>query len=141
VSDAAELLYDSDCGFCRWALGWVLRWDRGERLAPVALQEPRAAELLSAMEPGERMGSWHLAAPDGSVRSGGAAAAPLARLLPGGGPLARLFEAAPRTTDRAYRRISGARGKLGPRIPRRSIERADALIAARKAARARSALA
>ncbi len=134
MSDRAELLYDRDCGFCRWALGWVLRWDRGCRIAPVALQDPRADELLAAMDPAERMASWHLVAA-GAVRSGGAAAAPLARLLPGGGLLARGFELAPGAVDRAYRRISGARGKLGPRLPRRSIARADALIAARQAAR------
>jgi predicted DCC family thiol-disulfide oxidoreductase YuxK len=140
VNDRAELLYDSDCGFCRWALGWVLRWDRRELITPVALQDRRAGEVLAAMDAAERMTSWHLATPDG-VRSGGAAAAPLARMLPGGGALASAFELAPGLVERAYRRISGARGRLGPRLPRRSIARADELIAARRDARAESGLA
>ena len=139
MSARAVLFYDADCGFCRWSLGWVLRWDRDARIEPVALQDPRADELLAALEPDVRMSSWHLVS-DGELRSGGAAAAPLARLLPGGGALARAFDAAPTLVDRAYRRISGARGKLGPRIPRASIARADELIAARRPGPARSGL-
>ncbi len=65
------------------------------------------------MPESERLASWHLVGPDGQVRSGGAAAAPLARLLPGGRPLAALFEAFPRATDRAYRWVADHRGAFG----------------------------
>ncbi len=84
VSDRHLILYDAECGFCRRSLGWILRWDRRGELEPVALQDPRAAELLADLEPEERMDSWHLVSPAGERWSAGAAAAPLLRLLPGG---------------------------------------------------------
>jgi predicted DCC family thiol-disulfide oxidoreductase YuxK len=132
----ARILFDRDCGFCRWALGWVLRWDRAGRLAPVELQDPLAAELLAPMGEGERMGSWHLVAADGSRASAGAAAAPLLRLLRGGRPLAAVAERFPNAVERAYRRISGARSKLGPRLSAGALARADRVIAERQAAHA-----
>ena len=48
------------------------------------------------------MASWHLVT-DGTVRSGGAAAAPLLRLLPGGRPLASIAAPAPGCSASAYR--------------------------------------
>ena len=30
----AVVLYDADCGFCRWAIDKLLVWDRAGRLAP-----------------------------------------------------------------------------------------------------------
>ena len=78
------VLYDADCGFCTWALALLLRWDRRGRLAPVALQEARAAELLGGLSAEERMASWHLVAPDGARTSAGAALPEALALLPGG---------------------------------------------------------
>jgi predicted DCC family thiol-disulfide oxidoreductase YuxK len=127
-----RLLYDADCGFCRWSLGWILRWDRGRALEPLALQDPQADGLLAGMDPEHRMASWHLVAPDGTVTSAGGATAPLLRLLPGGGPLAALLGAAPTLTERAYAWISANRGALGRRLPERSHARADAVIAERR---------
>ena len=113
VSGRHLILYDADCGFCRRSLGWILRWDRRGELEPVALQDPRAAELLADLEPGERMDSWHLVSPSGERWSAGAAAAPLLRLLPGGTPPASILAAAPHTTERAYRFVAGHRGAFG----------------------------
>jgi predicted DCC family thiol-disulfide oxidoreductase YuxK len=64
------------------------------------------------MDPEERLASWHLVAPDGTVTSAGAAAEPLARLLPGARPLAFLFRSFPGTTERVYRWVSEHRGTL-----------------------------
>lgn len=128
----ARILYDSDCGFCRWALGWALRWDRRGALEPVALQDPGAESLLADVAPERRMSSWHLVDGDGRRASAGAAAAPLLRLLPGGRPLAWWFDRAPRLVDRAYARIAGSRDRLGPRLSRAAIARADRLIAERR---------
>jgi predicted DCC family thiol-disulfide oxidoreductase YuxK len=125
------ILYDRDCGFCRWSLGVVLRWDRGRRLWPVALQEPPAGRLLAGMPEEERMASWHLVAPGGEVASAGAAFAPLLRLLPGGGPLAALAHRFPGAAESGYRWVAGRRGVLGRMVPRRTAERADARIAER----------
>lgn len=132
---SARILYDADCGFCRWSLGWLLRWDRRRALEPVALQDPLAGELLGEIAAERRMDSWHLIPADGSVVSAGAAAAPLLRLLRGGAPLAWLFEHAPRVVEGAYARVAGVRGALGRRLGGRALERADRLIAARQPAR------
>lgn len=131
----ARILYDADCGFCRWSLGWLLRWDRRRALEPVALQDPRAGELLGEIDPERRMDSWHLVGADGSVFSAGAAAAPLLRLLRAGAPLAWLFEHAPGLVEAVYTRVAGARGTLGGRLGARALERADRLIAARQPTR------
>ena len=108
----AVLLYDADCGFCRWAVDKVLAWDRAAALRPVALQSPEAAGLLSGLSEPTRMASWHMVI-DGGVYSGGAVAAPLLRLLPGGRPLASIADAFPGLTDRVYRLVARNRDGLG----------------------------
>jgi predicted DCC family thiol-disulfide oxidoreductase YuxK len=108
----AVVLYDEDCGFCRWSLDKILAWDRRGRLRPVAIQSEEGARLLASMPESERLDSWHLVEPSGTVRSGGDAAAPLAALLPGGKPLAALFSALPGPTDRAYRLVAANRDRL-----------------------------
>ena len=75
-----------------------------------SIQSPDGAHLLADMSEAERLGSWHLVGPDGEVTSAGAAAAPLARLLPGGRPLAALFDAFPGATERAYGWVADHRG-------------------------------
>lgn len=107
------LLYDSDCGFCRWSVDKVLAWDRKNRLRPVALQEPEADQLLPDIDPETKMASWHLVTADGRVFSGGAVAPPLLRLLPGGRPLAAIAAAFPGATERAYRWVSRNRDRFG----------------------------
>lgn len=109
---AAVLLYDADCGFCRWAVDKVLAWDRAGALRPVALQSPEADRLLPGLSEPTRMASWHLVI-DGSVYSGGTVAPPLLRLLPGGRPLATIAAAFPGLTERAYRLVARNRDGLG----------------------------
>jgi predicted DCC family thiol-disulfide oxidoreductase YuxK len=106
------LLYDRDCGFCKWSLNKVLSWDRRRVLRPIAIQSSEGNHVLGSIPPGERLASWHLVAPSGEIRSAGAAAAPLARLLPGGRPLAFLFDSFPRATDRAYRWVADNRDRI-----------------------------
>ena len=112
----AVLLYDQDCGFCRWSLSKVLAWDRHGRIRPVPLQSAEALRLLPGMDEERRMASWHLVTPDGRVYSAGGAAAPLARMLPLGAPLALLAEALPGTTERVYRWVADHRDQLGRRL-------------------------
>src|SRR5262245_5412170 len=125
------LLYDSDCGFCRWCLGKVLAWDRRHELRPVALQDREADLLLSTVPSSERMSSWHLVGDGGEVRSGGAAFPPLFRLLPGASPLAALTARFPGATDRAYRWVAGNRSRWGKLVTERAKRRADERIAER----------
>lgn len=125
------VLYDRDCGFCRWALAKLLAWDRRGRLRPVALQDPEAGRLLSGMPERERMDSWHLVGPEGELRSAGAAFEPLLRELPAGRPLAALAARAPDLTERGYRLVSGNRTPIGRRLTAGAKRRADRRIAAR----------
>jgi predicted DCC family thiol-disulfide oxidoreductase YuxK len=129
--DGATVLYDSDCGFCRWSLAKLLAWDRHRRLRPVALQDPEADLLLGGMSGEERMASWHLVDSDRKVLSGGAALPPLLRLLPGGRPLAAIAARAPKLTERGYRSVVDHRGGLGRLVGARARRRADETIVSR----------
>ena len=118
--DRAVIFYDADCGFCRWSLDRLLAWDRRRRLRPIALQDPEADALLSGMDAETKMDSWHLVMSDGGVYSAGAAVAPLARLLPGGAPVAALASTFPQSTERLYRWVAAHRHKLGRLIGQRA---------------------
>jgi predicted DCC family thiol-disulfide oxidoreductase YuxK len=119
-SAPAVVLFDRDCGLCLWAAERLRRWDRGGRLAFVPLGTPRADALLPHLTPRERLGSWHLATPDGRVRSGGAAVPGVLELLPGGRPLAAAARRFPGPTDRAYRWVADHRTVLGRLLGRRA---------------------
>jgi predicted DCC family thiol-disulfide oxidoreductase YuxK len=133
----AMILYDDDCGFCKWSLAKFLAWDRRRVLEPLPLQDTRSDELLSGMSPEQRMSSWHLVTAEGEVHSAGAAFGPLLRLLPFGRPFAAISEAAPRVTERAYRLVADHRTPLGKGLRRLAgpgaIERAERRIASRAA--------
>jgi predicted DCC family thiol-disulfide oxidoreductase YuxK len=106
------VLYDEDCGFCKWSLDKILAWDRHRRLRPLPIQSEEGGRLLAGVPQELRLESWHLVAPSGEVRSAGDAAAPLASLLPGGRPLAFLFRTFPGITNRAYRLVAGNRDRI-----------------------------
>jgi predicted DCC family thiol-disulfide oxidoreductase YuxK len=108
----AVVLYDEDCGFCKWSLDKILAWDRHRRLRPLPIQSEEGGRLLAGVPQELRLESWHLVAPSGEVRSAGDAAAPLASLLPGGRPLAFLFRTFPGITNRAYRLVAGNRDRI-----------------------------
>ncbi|MBA2567034.1 MAG: DUF393 domain-containing protein [Thermoleophilaceae bacterium] len=131
--DRAAVLYDADCGFCRWSLAKLLAWDRRGRLRPLALQDPEAARLLGDMDEQRRMSSWHLIREDGSRTSGGTALAPLLELLPGGRAPAAALKRFPGSLERGYRWVADHRGLLGKPITRAAVERAEARIAERNA--------
>src|SRR3954447_21150300 len=100
------LIYDRDCGFCRWCLGKVLAWDRRRAVRPVALGTPKANELLADVPAAERLNSWHLVEESGTVASAGAGFKPLFRLLPGGTPFAAIAARFPGATESGYRFVS-----------------------------------
>lgn len=125
------LLYDRDCGFCRWGLGKVLAWDRKGSIRPLAIQSEEGDRLLRGMPEEQRLASWHLAAEDGVVRSAGAAFPPLLRLLPGGAPLATVTARTPGATDRAYRWVARNRSRWGKLVTEGAKRRADQRIGER----------
>jgi len=108
----ATVLYDEDCGFCKWSLGKILAWDRSRKLRPVPIQSEEGQSLLASVPEDRRLDSWHFVEPSGAVRSAGDAAAPLFDLLPGGKPLAGLARLLPGPTERAYRAVAGNRDRL-----------------------------
>jgi predicted DCC family thiol-disulfide oxidoreductase YuxK len=128
------VLYDRDCGFCRWSLARLLDLDRRHRLRPVALQDPESDELLRGMSTDERYASAHLVTPDGRRYSGGEAVAPLLRLLPGGVPLSRVAERVPGALGLGYGWVARHRGWFGRRLSEGAKERATDRIDQRAAA-------
>jgi predicted DCC family thiol-disulfide oxidoreductase YuxK len=127
-----RVLYDGDCGFCKWLLSWLLRWDRAERLRPVALQRPEADALLADLDLVERMASWHLVFPDGRRVSAGLALPPLLRLLPAGQVPAAVFERLPGVTSAGYRWVAAHRTGISRFVPRRAKRRAAELVRERE---------
>jgi predicted DCC family thiol-disulfide oxidoreductase YuxK len=129
LSERPRLYYEHDCGFCRWTLAWVLRWDRRHRLRPVAIESPEGERELGDL--GEaRLESWHLVR-DGRRWSGGRAFAPLLEDLPGGrllAPIARRLEC---LLVPGYRWIADHRSGLSKVVSKRGMRRADAVVAAR----------
>jgi predicted DCC family thiol-disulfide oxidoreductase YuxK len=126
------VLYDADCGFCKWLLAGLLRWDRAGRLRPIALQRPEADELLEELAPAQRMASWHVISPAGDRRSGGDALPPLLRLLPAGRLPAAGFARFPRLTDRAYRWVAEHRSELSRLVPSSAKQRAGRVVQRRE---------
>jgi predicted DCC family thiol-disulfide oxidoreductase YuxK len=120
-AEQAWLLYDADCGLCKFVVARVLELDRARRYRPLALQDPRAAALLPGLDEQERMASFHVVDADGSVHSAGDG---LAALLP---PLRR----APRAASGLYRLVAGNRDRLGKLIPDAARRQAARRIAAR----------
>jgi predicted DCC family thiol-disulfide oxidoreductase YuxK len=107
------VLYDDECGFCRWSSSKIAAWDRARRLRFAPIRSAEGQARLDGVDPVRRNGSWHLVTREGRVASAGAAVPLLLRELPGGSPLARVAGALPRTTDRAYRAVARRRGAIG----------------------------
>ncbi len=107
------LLYDADCGFCRWSLDKILARDRDRRIRAVPLQSAEADALLPGMSREKKMASWHLVTPDGTVHSAGDAFAPLMELLPRGGAMAKAAKVSPAVTGAAYRLVARNRTRFG----------------------------
>jgi predicted DCC family thiol-disulfide oxidoreductase YuxK len=131
------VLYDADCGFCRWTLALLLRRDRTVRLLPLAIQSAEGARLLEGMPEAERLRSAHVVTPDGRVWSGGDAVAPIARELAGhrAGHAAWLWRLPLRA---GYRLVAANRSRLSRLVPR---TRRDAAAAAIEEHRRRASVA
>ena len=129
----ATVLYDRDCGFCRWSLSKILDWDRERRLRPLAIQSEEGRRMLDAAGVPEerRLESWHLVHPDGRVESAEAGFPALFRMLPAGAPVALLTGALPGLSGTGYRFVARNRRWFGKPVSDAMRRRADAKIAAR----------
>jgi predicted DCC family thiol-disulfide oxidoreductase YuxK len=117
---ASLVLYDEDCGFCRWSADRLLAWDRAGRFAFRSIQAAERAGKLDALDPEARYVSWHVITRDGRIWSGGAAVPPLMARLPGGRALAAVAEAFPDGTDRLYRFVARHRDRFGAALGQRA---------------------
>jgi predicted DCC family thiol-disulfide oxidoreductase YuxK len=113
ASATPTLLYDDDCGFCRWFADRIRRWDRAGALTFTSIQGAQGQELLRSVPPELRLATMHVVSPDGRVWSGGEAVRELLRILPGGSLPAGLAGAFPETTDRLYRLLVRHRTTFG----------------------------
>jgi predicted DCC family thiol-disulfide oxidoreductase YuxK len=110
------LLYDADCGLCRWGVVWVLDRDRDGLIEPLAIQSPPGQDLLHDLEPAARLSSAHVITPDGRRASGGAALQQVLEALPNR-VLARAARLSPRATDAGYRFVAAHRVRFSRLLP------------------------
>ena len=114
------VLYDEDCGFCRWSADKLKAWDARRRLTFAAIQSARGAELLVAVPEAQRLDSMHAVTPDGRVWSGGQAVRVILAELPGGNVPASIAAAFPGATDTTYRLVARHRERLGRMLGQRA---------------------
>jgi predicted DCC family thiol-disulfide oxidoreductase YuxK len=138
VPDATiTVLYDADCGFCRWSLAWLLQRDHEQRLVPVAIQSKAGQTLLEAagVPEDQRLREAHAhrtGDPPAMLRSGGDAAPLVAGALHGvsGRAVAAVMRASPALLRRAiYGQIAANRIGLGRFVSAQRRAAADALLA------------
>jgi predicted DCC family thiol-disulfide oxidoreductase YuxK len=122
------VLYDADCGFCRWAMAWAVRRDHCHVLVTMPIQSPLGSELLVDVAPSERLRSAHVVRDDGCRRAGGAAAADVLSVLPQTQALGRLARSLPRTTDLLYGVVAARRKIFGRLVGKNARRRADDLL-------------
>jgi predicted DCC family thiol-disulfide oxidoreductase YuxK len=107
------VLYDGDCGFCRWSVNWALRRDRDRRLTATPIQSTTGEFLLGDLKPDERLREVHVINDDGSRSSGGAAVKEVLTALPTSRALARVVSVSPRMTQLGYRFVARNRSLFG----------------------------
>jgi predicted DCC family thiol-disulfide oxidoreductase YuxK len=112
------LLYDAECRVCRFVARTVERLDRSRELALLPLQDEAAAPLLAPLGEDERLASWRLALPDGSLAGRGAGAPELLRAMRLTRPAGRLLALVPPgLLDAAYDVVTRNRRHLGLLVP------------------------
>lgn len=122
------VLYDEDCGFCRYLLALLLRMDRRGRLLPIPIQGFDGQRLLSDLTPAQRLATAHVVSPAGRLYSGGEIAVPIARELPLGVGAARVAARFARPTGWAYAQLAANRTRLGRFVTSGRRERASRAI-------------
>ena len=111
--DSLTVLFDEECGLCRWSAGKLRRWACDGTLRFVGIRSPEGGRILRDVDAGTRLASWHVAADNGAVWSAGAAVPLLARRLRGGAAIAWLAETVPETTERLYGWVTTHRMQIG----------------------------
>ncbi len=107
------VLYDADCGFCRWSAERLKRWDSPGALSFASIQGAKGQRLLHALSADARIDAMHVVGGDGRVWSGGEATRKLLEILPGGRVPATIAGTFPDATERAYRFVARHRERFG----------------------------
>ncbi len=128
------VFYDEECGYCRWSVAQLLRFDRDRRLRLHAIQSPLGDRLLASVPGDLRLERAHLIDSDGNLSSGGDAAAPIAAALPRLAFAAPLLRRLTLPVNATYTMIAANRERAGRLVGSSSRERADRAIAAHQAA-------
>jgi len=112
------LLYDGECRLCRFTARCVARLDRRQELALLPLQDAVASTLLAALAEGERLDTWRMVRPDGSLTGYGSGIPDLLETMGLTRPAGRLLRRVPAgALDALYRVAARNRGALGRLIP------------------------
>ncbi len=134
---ALTLLYDANCGFCRWSVAWILRRVPAGSIVPATIQSPHGDALLEAagVPVADRLQSAHAhraGDPPEALRSGGDVVDLVAPLLRGkdGRVMGLVSRAIPVPLRRlAYGQVATNRIAIGRLVSRRRRAEADALLA------------
>ena len=124
------VLYDADCGFCRWAMAWALAHDDRRALVAAPIQSQLGSQMLADLSPGERLAAAHVVRDDGTRESGGVAAAEVLGALPRTRALARLAHRLPASTAALYGLVASHRHSFGHVVGAEARHRADRLLQA-----------
>jgi len=110
VADARlRILYDADCGFCRWSVARLLHLDSDKVLQPLTIQSAEGQTLLASIPEAERLDSAHCIDATGKVTSGGDAFAVVAERIPWLRPAAGPARLAPGLIRAGYRLVADNR--------------------------------
>jgi predicted DCC family thiol-disulfide oxidoreductase YuxK len=126
------VLYDADCGFCRWAMAWALGHEPRRALVAAPIQSQLGSHLLADLSPSERHAAAHVVRDDGTRESGGSAAAEVFGTLPRTRTLAWLARRLPAPTAALYGLIASHRHGFGRFVGREARRRADRLLEAER---------
>lgn len=126
------VLYDADCGFCRWAMAWALGRDRRRALVAVPIQSQLGGQLLADLSPSERLDAAHVVREDGARNSGGVAAAEVLGSLPPTRALGRLARSLPAPTAALYGLVTAHRHGFGRFVGGEARRRANRLLEAER---------
>ena len=126
-----RILYDADCGFCRWSVAKLLELDSTKVLNPLTIQSSEGQTLLAQIPEAERLASAHCVDAAGSVTSGGDAFAVVADQIPGLRLAAGPARAVPSLVRGGYRFVADNRGLFSRWMTPSRLAWADARISER----------
>ena len=112
------LLYDGECRLCRFTARCVARLDRDHEIGLLPLQDGAAEALLTTLAEGERLDTWRMVRPAGSLTGYGSGIPDLLETMGLTRTAGRLLRRVPvGSLDALYRVAARNRGVLGRLIP------------------------